>query len=92
MKKILVATLLTLLTAQHTFAYDSDYPVECSELFDTAMDAKGTPNQDETFAKFKECVDNVLEIEQPLCYSLSGAFIGKYDYSCTLPSYIESRG
>ena len=93
MKKLLnFAVIAIALSTATAVAYDSDYPDECANLFDLAMNAKGTKQQDETFHKFQECVDNALEIEQPLCYSLTGAFIGKYDYSCSLPTYIESRG
>jgi len=88
-KKILIATLLATALLN---AWDSDYPDECQELFDIAMDAKGTVEQTETFKEFIECTEDIKLIkEQPLCYSLTGAFIGKEDYSCMLPSYVGGR-
>jgi hypothetical protein len=35
--------------------------------------------------------DNELKKMQPLCYSLSGAFIGNGDYSCVIPSFYTEK-
>ena len=87
-KKILIATLL----ATSLNAWDSEIPTECEGLFETAMDAKGTTEQAETFKEFLECAEDVALIKkQPLCYSLSNAFIGHDDFSCKLPSYVGGR-
>ena len=87
-KKILITALLA--TALN--AWDSEIPTECEGLFETAMDSKGTTRQEKTFNDFIECAEDVALIKkQPLCYSLTGAFIGKEDYSCTLPSYAGGR-
>ena len=88
-KKILIATLLTTVLSN---AWDSEVPTECEGLFETAMDSKGTTRQKETFKEFIECTEDVALIKkQPLCYSLSNAFIGHDDFSCKLPSYIGGR-
>jgi len=48
------------------------------------MDSKGTVAQEKTFKEFIECAEDIKLIkEQPLCYSLSNAFIGHDDFSYT---------
>jgi len=101
--KLLIMLTLSSLFSMSAIAYDSDYPTVCASAFNEAIDYKGTSLQDEKWHIFTSCVDAVTEGEdrievkdelqekEPFCYSLTGAFIGKDDKSCTVPNWYKWR-
>jgi len=103
MKKFILGTLVASILATSINAYDSDYPAVCASVFDEAIEAKGTPLQDEKWHIFTSCVDAIeegedrvevkseLEKREPFCYSLTGAFIGQDDPKCTVPNWYKGR-